>query len=89
MSSIKEHDYLKVCAKLASCFSISIAAAKKKVDIAAASQGARDVSERKKIAEMLLEEAQKQSSSEKNKITTQLDDLLKALAEEENFMVED
>ena len=31
MSSIKEHDYLKICAELASLLTISIAAAKKKI----------------------------------------------------------
>ncbi len=89
MSGIKEHDYLKVCAQLASCLSISIASAKKKIDVAASQQGVRDISARKRIAEKLLEEATKRSLSEQKKITSQLDDLLKALAEDENFMVED
>ena len=88
MSSIKEHDYLKVCAKLASCFSISISAAKKKIDLEAAKQGIRDIASRKEIATELLEAARK-SSLEETTTTHQLDHLLAALAEDENFMVED
>ena len=88
MSSVKEHDYLKVCAQLASCLSISISAAKKKVDLEAAKQGAKDFESRKEIAIQMLDAALK-SSLEGNTITNQLDNLLEALAEEENFMVED
>ncbi len=89
MSSIKEHDYLKICAELASFLTISIAAAKKKIDVEAAKKGARDISSRKAIAEMLLAEAREKSSSDEKANTHQLDSLLEALAEEENFMVED
>ena len=88
MSSIKEHDYLKVCAQLASCLSISISAAKKKIDLEAAKQGIRDIASRKKVASELLEVALT-SSLEETTTTNQLDTLLKVLAEDENFMVED
>ena len=89
MSSIKEHDYLKICAELASVLTISIAAAKKKIDVEAAKKNARDISSRKEIAEILLAEALEISISDEKGITNQLDSLLEALAEEENFMVED
>ncbi|KGG14648.1 MULTISPECIES: hypothetical protein [unclassified Prochlorococcus] len=89
MSSIKEHDYLKICAQLASFLSISISAAKKKIDVAAASKGVKDLVARKEIAEKLLEEARQTSEKGENSINKQLDNLLEALAEEENFMVED
>ncbi len=88
MSSIKEHDYLKVCAQLASFLSISISAAKKKIDLASAKQGARDFSTRKKIALEMLEEARNRPLEE-NQTPSQLDNLLEALAEDDNFMVED
>ena len=88
MSSIKEHDYLKVCAKLASCLSISISAAKKKIDLEAAKQGIRDIASRKEIATQMLDAALK-NSLEENTMTNQLDNLLEVLAEDENFMVED
>ncbi len=89
MGSIQEHDYVKVCAQLATSLSISISAAKKKIDLVAARQGKRDLSERKAIALQLLAEANKISSSDQSATTAKLDHLLKALAEEENFMVED
>ena len=89
MSSIKEHDYLKICAELASVLTISIAAAKKKIDVEAAKKAARDISSRKEIAEILLAEAREKSISDEKGMTNQLDSLLEALAEEENFMVED
>ncbi len=89
MAGIKEHDYLKICAALASCLSISIAAAGKKIDLEAAKQGARDLSSRKEIAEAMLKEARELSVSDESSTTRQLDNLLEALAEEENFLVED
>ncbi len=89
MARIDDHDYLKIIAKLASCLSISIAAAKKKIDLVCASQGVRDLSSRKEIANKILLEAEKNSLKEGDSITNQLDNLLEALAEEENFLVED
>jgi len=89
MSSIKEHEYLKICSQLACCLSISIAAAKKKVDLAAARKNVRDLPSRKEIALKLLDEARENSLKADSASANQLDNLLKALAEEENFMVED
>ncbi len=89
MARIDDHEYLKLCAQLASCLTISIAAAKKKIDLACASKGIKDISSRKGIADKLLKEAKKNTTKEGNSITNQLDHLLEALAEEENFMVED
>ncbi len=89
MPGIKEHDYLKVCAELASYLSISIAAASKKIDIVAAKEGAKDLSSRKEIAEALLKKAKSLDTKGKNGMANHLDKLLEALAEEENFLVED
>tara|TARA_B100001250_G_C19487416_1_gene651473 strand:+ start:220 stop:489 length:270 start_codon:yes stop_codon:yes gene_type:complete len=89
MAGIKEHEYLKVCAKLASCLSISISAASKKIDITAARQGANDLATRKEIAESLLRKAQSLNAKTEGSMANQLDNLLEALAEEENFLVED
>lgn len=89
MAGIKEHDYLKVCAELASCLSISISAATKRVEIAAAQKGAKDSSSRKEIALALLKKAKLTQSSKEDGMANQLDNLLEALAEEENFLVED
>ena len=89
MAGIKEHDYLRICAELASCLSISIAAASKKIDIAAARQGATDISSRKEMAETFLKKAKKLQANDELAMGNQLDSLLEALAEEENFLVED
>ena len=44
---------------------------------------------RKLIAERLLNEAQSRQNTAKVSDSAQLDELLEALAEEENFMIED
>ncbi len=89
MAGIKEHEYLKLCAELASVLSISIAAASKKIDVAAARQGVRDISARKDIARALLSKAKELASKGDTSMSNQLDALLEALAEEENFLIED
>ncbi len=89
MPGIKEHDYLKIVAELASCLSISIAAASKKVEILAAKKGVKDSSSKKELAGQMLKEARELSLEEESSMTSQLDNLLEALAEEENFLVED
>ena len=89
MPLIEDHQYLKTCAQLASFLSISIAAARRKVEVAAAKEGKKDLQSRKEIAQKILEltlhENQKQSLSS----SASFDNLLKALKEEENFMLED
>ncbi len=89
MPAIEDHAFLKVCAELASCLSISIASARRKVDLEAARSGIRDPSSRKEIAENLLKEVRKRLKSGDAISPTQLDELLKALAKDDNFMVED
>ena len=89
MAAIEDHAYLKICADLAKCLSISLAAARRKVEIEAARNEIRDSSGRKKIAQLLLGKALASSKNEKESSAVQLDELLTALAEDENFMVED
>ena len=89
MTPIDDHAYLKVCAQLASCSSISIASARRQVELVARKKGVKELSERKVIAHQLLEKAISENKSEEGTSSTRLDLLLKALAEEENFMVED
>ena len=88
MPAIEDHSYLKICAQLASCMSISLAAARRKVELIAAGKGVRSIEDRKTIAEELLEKVRSQSEEGK-KASLQLDHLLTALEEDENFMVED
>ncbi len=89
MAIIEDHAYLKICASLASCLSISLAAARKKVELASAKAGVRDIASRKKIAEELLKHAKSASLNQSDTTSKSLDHLLEALAEDENFMTED
>ncbi len=89
MGAIQDHDYLKICAQLASCLSISLAAARRKVELISSREGIKDLQGRQKIAIRLLEDAQSASSKGKDSAGVHLDKLLEALAEEENFMIED
>ncbi len=89
MAPIEDHVYMKCCAELASCLSISIASARRKVELAAAKNGVKDSAARTVIAKRLLEEARSLDIGGNESGAAQLDDLLKILAEEENFMVED
>ena len=89
MPPIDDHSYLKTCAQLASALSISLAAARRKVELYAAKEGIRGLDERKKVAEQLLAESLVQPDEGEAAISLQLDNLLTALAEDENFMVED
>ena len=80
---------MKLCAELASRLSISLASARRKVELVAAKDGFKDLKSRKSIAERLLNDDLIRSQSEDSSSSAQLDELLEALAEEENFMVED
>ncbi len=89
MPAIEDHDYLKICAELASLLSISLSSARRKVELQATKEGVRDMILKKKIAERLLKQARSDDSKTDESAAAQLDQLLTALAEEENFMVED
>tara|TARA_Y100001968_G_C19311102_1_gene694224 strand:+ start:728 stop:1000 length:273 start_codon:yes stop_codon:yes gene_type:complete len=90
MPAIEDHDYLKLCAKLASFLSISISSARRKVEMQAARDGVRELAGRKEIAENLLNKLRLQVGNSSEGINSaQFDELLAALAEEENFMIED
>ena len=84
MPKINDHAYMKICAQIASCESISLASARRKVELVLAKRGKKGVYEHISAAQKLLDDVNKNGKS-----TSQLDDLLKALAEEENFMTED
>tara|TARA_Y100001968_G_scaffold327707_1_gene373295 strand:+ start:949 stop:1212 length:264 start_codon:yes stop_codon:yes gene_type:complete len=87
MPLIEDHHYLKICAQLASSLSISIAAARRKVEVSAAKQGKKDLQSRKEIAQKILNQTIEDDSKKSN--SASFDQLLKALKEEENFMLED
>ncbi len=89
MPLIEDHHYLKICAQLASSLSISIAAARRKVEVAAAKEGKKDLQARKEIAQKILDQIIKKDSEQNESASASFDQLLKALKEEENFMLED
>lgn len=89
MAAIQDHEYVKSCAELASLLGISLASARKQVEIATARAGSRDLTARKSMAAQLLKAAQAEPQDGENSPGERLTKLLEALAEEENFMVED
>ena len=89
MPLIEDHHYLKICAQLASSLSISIAAARRKVEVAAAKEGKKDLQSRKDIAQMILDQTIANDKKQSDSAAASFDQLLKALKEEENFMLED
>ena len=89
MPRMNDHAYMSLCAELASRLSISLASARRKVELVAAKDGVKDVNSRKLIAERLLNQELERNKSKDVSASSQLDELLEALAEEENFMVED
>ena len=89
MPLIEDHHYLKTCAQLASSLSISIAAARRKVEVAAAKEGKKDLQSRKEIAQNILDQTNEDDKKKSDSTSASFDYLLKALKEEENFMLED
>ena len=89
MPLIEDHHYLKICAQLASTLSISIAAARRKVEVAAAKEGKKDLQSRKEMAQKILNKTIEDGQKDSNSASASFDQLLKALKEDENFMLED
>tara|TARA_B100000214_G_C23694546_1_gene502396 strand:+ start:406 stop:675 length:270 start_codon:yes stop_codon:yes gene_type:complete len=89
MPLIEDHHYLKICAKLASALSISIAAARRKVEVTASKEGKKDLQSRKEIAQKFLDQINEEDKKQSESASASFDQLLKALKEEENFMLED
>ncbi len=57
MATIQDHDFVKICAELASCLSISLSSARRKVELAASQANAKGLDAQKSIAQGLLEAA--------------------------------
>ena len=85
MAPLEDRAYTQVCSRLATLLSISIAAARRKVELAAVREGVRDSQGKIAVAERLIEAA----SSSADSHGALLDDLLVAVASEMNFMDED
>lgn len=85
MAAIEDRAYSTACSQLASMFSISMGAARRRVEMKAAQHGLRDAAAKTALALELLEQARSQAEPHGRL----LDELLEAVASEMNFMDED
>ena len=85
MAAPLDKDYVTACGRLATALSISIASARRKVDLVAAREGVRDPEGRLLIAQRLLLDSQGVSAESRQL----LDVLLEAVKEEENYIGDD
>lgn len=85
MSAIPDRHYNAACGRLASWLGISIASARRRVDIRASREGLTDTPARIALAERMLEEAKASGVDTPALLEAQLG----ALSSEENFMTED
>ena len=88
MYPINDRQYLKICAEIAKIMSISLASAKKKVEIQIAKQGSKTIEEKKKVAKKILKVCQ-QDEGKKISSSKILDKLMETLDDEDNFLTED
>lgn len=85
MAAPQDKDYATACGRLASALSISLAAARRKVDLVAAREGVRDVAARVLIAQRLLLESEGVGEESRQL----LDVLLEAVQAEANYIGDD
>ena len=89
MSAIQDHDYLRLCAELATQLGISQSSARRRVELAATKTGAKDLMSRKEVATTLLADVQNERSKGQHDQGQVLDRLLEAEPLDEKFMLED
>jgi hypothetical protein len=89
MPAIQDHDYLRLCAELATQLGISQSSARRRIELAANKKGAKDLTCRKQVATTLLKEAQNERSKGDHDQGQVLDRLLEAEPLDEKFMLED
>ena len=88
MYPINDREYLKICAKIASEMSISLSAAKKKVEIQISRQSSKTIEEKRKIASDVLDLCKKENSYGCSSVQL-FDELMESLNNDDNFLVED
>tara|TARA_B100000900_G_scaffold10035_1_gene8274 strand:- start:530 stop:796 length:267 start_codon:yes stop_codon:yes gene_type:complete len=88
MYPINDREYLKICAKIASEMSISLSAAKKKVEIQISRQSSKTIEEKRKIASDVLDLCKKENSHGCSSVQL-FDELMESLNNDDNFLVED
>jgi hypothetical protein len=85
MPPISDRDYTVACGQLASCMGISLASARRKVDIRAVKEGLRAVDDKIALAGRMLEEI-RSSGIDMGEV---FDAQLHTVGSDDNFMVED
>jgi hypothetical protein len=85
MAGITDRGYSTVCGALASALGISLAAARRKVDIRAAQDGRRDLEGRMAVAETMLADLRANPRDHQGLLTAQLG----TVGNDDQFMVED
>jgi hypothetical protein len=85
MAGISDRALTTAYGRLASLLGVSLASARRKVDIRAARDGIRDSAGKLALAEQLLAEAEASGHDNHTLLTS----LLEAVGSDENFMVED
>ncbi|MCP9775998.1 hypothetical protein KBY58_02645 [Cyanobium sp. HWJ4-Hawea] len=85
MAGIPDRAYNGACGKLASQLGISLASARRKVEVRAAQQDIRDSQAKLALAEQLLAEALAGGENNHELLTS----LLEAVGNDDKFMVED
>ena len=88
MYPINDREFLKTCADIASLMSISLASAKKKVEIKITLQGCKTIDEKRKVAKEVYETCKRDSVNDLNSINL-LNDLMQSSDGNDNFLVED
>ena len=87
MYPINDREFLKICADIASLMSISLASAKKKVEIQITNKACKTIDEKRKVAKEVYETCKK-NNNDLNSIKL-FDNLMQSLDGNENFLVED
>ncbi|KEF41951.1 MAG: hypothetical protein ER33_08805 [Cyanobium sp. CACIAM 14] len=85
MPAIPDRSFNAACGRLATELGISLASARRRVEILAAQQGLRDTETKVALAEKLLEET-RASGLDRGEL---LDSQLRSAAEDDLFMLED
>jgi len=85
MAGIPDRDYNAACGRLASRLGISLAAARRRVDIRAAQESLRDTPDRIALAERMLAEAEASNVDNAARLTA----MLQTVGNDDNFMIED
>ncbi len=88
MYPINDRQYLATCSEIAKLMSVSLSSAKKKVEIQIAKNGSKTIEEKRRVAQDLLKQCEKESINNLSSSKI-LDKLMSTLEDEDNFMTED